>query len=459
MSLTMLRVRGDRIVDEGGAKVSLRGVCLGGWLNMESFITGYPGSESQLRAAVAAELGPELAAHFFERFLHYFVQEDDLRYLAELGCTVVRLPFNYRHLERDDAPFSYREEGLAYLDRAIAWAKAHGVYVILDLHATPGWQNRGWHSDNPQRQAHLWGNRHYEERTVALWQMLARRYASEPAVAGYNLINEPDAENVAHLNRLYRELTGAIRAIDPDHIIFLEGNRTSQEFETLDPPFDDNTVYSSHNYVEPTFAAPYPGLIDGERYDRARLQRDYRARASFMLRHGVPSWVGEFGSAYGDPALTDSHLQVVDDMMGIIEAHGHHWTHWTYKDIGLMGLVCVDPDSAWMRRTATVRRAKTALRCDWWVERVPSAVDRQLDEIVAVAVEALDGLDGGLLRLRLAEAVQETALSQALLPAFAAQFRGMDHEQIDELMQSFALGRCRPRQGLQELMRRHLTSR
>lgn len=457
MSLTLLRVRGDGIVDGRGEQVRLRGVCLGGWLNMESFITGYPGAESQLRAALTAELGADLAGHFFERFLHYFVQADDLRYLARLGCTAVRLPFNYRHLERDDAPFVYRDEGLAYLDRAVEWARANNLYVILDLHAAPGWQNRGWHSDNPQRRAHLWGNRHYEERTVALWQMLARRYAGEPAVAGYNLINEPDAEEVGHLNRLYRELTAAIRAVDPDHIIFLEGNRTSQEFETLDPPFDDNTVYSSHNYVEATFAAPYPGLIGGERYDRARLEQDYRTRASFMLRHGVPSWVGEFGSVYGDSALTASHLRVVDDMIAIIEAHGHHWTHWTYKDIGLMGLVCVAPDSAWMQRTAPVRRAKTALRCDWWVERAPSAVDRRLDEIVELAIEAADTLNGEELRVRLAEAVQETVLSQALLPAFAAQFRGVGEAEIEALMQSFALARCRPHPGLEELMRRRLT--
>ena len=40
-----LRVRGNRIVDGEGNPVVLRGFGLGGWMNMENFITGYPANE------------------------------------------------------------------------------------------------------------------------------------------------------------------------------------------------------------------------------------------------------------------------------------------------------------------------------------------------------------------------------------------------------------------------------
>ena len=39
----------------------------------------------------------------------------------------------------------------------------------------------------------FWGQKVFEDRTVALWEALAKHYANEPAVAGYNLMNEPVA--------------------------------------------------------------------------------------------------------------------------------------------------------------------------------------------------------------------------------------------------------------------------
>ena len=85
----------------------------------------------------------------------------------------------------------------------------------------------------------------------------------------------------------------------------------------------------------------YPGMVNGEPFDRAR-EREYRAKAGFMLRHQVPNWVGEFGCIYENPARNESNLRVMNDMIDIIEAYGHHWSIWTYKDIGMMGAVLVE---------------------------------------------------------------------------------------------------------------------
>src|SRR5579885_3688527 len=118
-TLPFLRVRGAQIVNDHGQQVQLRGVCLGGWMNMENFITGFPGNEVGQRRAVAQVLGKERAAFFFERFLHYFITEDDIQFIKSWGGSVVRIPFNYRHFEDDDRPFEYKPEGFALLDRVI----------------------------------------------------------------------------------------------------------------------------------------------------------------------------------------------------------------------------------------------------------------------------------------------------------------------------------------------------
>jgi endoglucanase len=149
--MDLLQVRGGKIVDSANQPVRLRGANVGGWMNMENFINGYPGSEHGIRAAMAAALGPEQGAFFFERLLDYFLAEDDIRFMRECGATAVRLPLNYRHFERDNAPFQYLEAGFARLDQALAWCAKHELYAILDLHAVQGWQNTDWHSDNAGR--------------------------------------------------------------------------------------------------------------------------------------------------------------------------------------------------------------------------------------------------------------------------------------------------------------------
>ena len=139
--MDILQVQNGKIVDAQANPVRLRGVCVGGWMNMEHFINGYPGDEHGLRATVAGVLGSQTAQFFFDRMLDYFWDEQDVAFLKRCGATVVRLPLNYRHFERDSNPFEYLDTGFARLDRALTWCAQHGIYAILDLHAVQGWQS------------------------------------------------------------------------------------------------------------------------------------------------------------------------------------------------------------------------------------------------------------------------------------------------------------------------------
>src|SRR4051812_4074115 len=151
-----LRTEGTKIVDAQGEPVRLKGVNIGGWLNMENFITGYAGNESMMRAAVRDVLGPDNYELFFDRLLSAFYADADAAFLASLGLNCVRIPLNYRHLEDDDRPGELKEEGFRRLDQAVDACAAAGIWSILDLHALPGYQNQHWHSDNPTHWAHFW---------------------------------------------------------------------------------------------------------------------------------------------------------------------------------------------------------------------------------------------------------------------------------------------------------------
>src|SRR4051795_13050665 len=131
MSRNFLRVDGPAIVDAADAPVVLRGVGLGGWMNMENFITGYPANEAAMREAVAGGLGGDRADAFFSLLLDRFFTAEDAAFLASLGVNCVRLPVNQRHFESDRAPFEWLSGGFERLEAAVRVLGEHDIYSVI----------------------------------------------------------------------------------------------------------------------------------------------------------------------------------------------------------------------------------------------------------------------------------------------------------------------------------------
>ncbi len=451
-----LRVKGSRIIDSKGQPVRLRGFCAGGWMNMENFINGYPGQESSFRSAVGEVLEAGKSKFFFDRLLDHFLNEDDIRFMAGMGANVLRLPLNYRHFEDDSRPFEYRREGLDRLDRLVALCRKYGIYAILDLHSVQGWQNPDWHSDNPSHVAFLWTQKQFQDRVAGLWGHLARHYRNEAAIAGYNLVNEPVCRVKGVLPNLYKRLVSAIRKIDRNHILFIEGNWFSTDFSELQPDLDHNTVFSSHNYAPPSFEpGPYPGKAGGKYYDSKRLETDCRRVTAFMRKNHLPNWVGEFGAIYRGNRHDPDRTKVIRDQIAIFNRMGYHWTLWTYKDIGAMGTVHVRPDSEWMRRTIKIRALKARLGTDLWGLRksVSFKAAKRLEKEARRAVGKTE-VDWTTFVWNTGRALSGLLLSELIAKPFAEQFRGMSEKQIDKMMRSFSFGECRVRAGLAEVLKK-----
>jgi len=370
MPSPVLTVRDGAIVDGSGHRVILRGYNIGGWMNMENFLTGYPGTETQHRRALRRALGPELYDAFFEEFMAAFFAEADARYLASLGLNSVRVPFNYRHFEDDSRPFELKDEGFELLDRAIAHCERNGLYAVLDFHALPGSQNQHWHSDNETHKAGFWMYRHFQDRVVHLWQALAARYRGNATVAGYNIMNEPADPEGATLKPFYDRVVEAVRRVDPDHIIFLDGNRYSTDFSAFEnAPVYPNTVYTAHDYALPGFVygGPYPGLTNGVYVDRDQVEETFLRRTEFMRSTGTPIWIGEFGPVFtGDPERDEQKYQLLADQLDIYQRHAAGWAMWAYKDVGAEGLVAAAPDSPWRQRVRGIMAKKARLGVDHW---------------------------------------------------------------------------------------------
>ncbi|MDY0094104.1 MAG: cellulase family glycosylhydrolase [Candidatus Vecturithrix sp.] len=451
-----LTTQGTKLVDREGETVILRGVGLGGWMNMENFITGYPANESAHRQSLLEVLGGKKYDLFFEQFLENFFTEDDAKFLQSLGLNLVRLPVNYHHFEDDMEPFTIKESGFTHLDRVIDLCAQHKIYTIIDLHAVPGYQNQAWHSDNPTHKALFWEHKHFQDRTVNFWETFARRYKDNPWVAGYNPINEPADPTERRIMPVYARIVAAIRAIDPDHIIFLEGNCYSRDFHMFGEPLP-NVVYTNHDYALPGFidGGPYPGYSRGISVDRDVLEATFLKRSQYMLDHHVPIWVGEFGPVYtGEPDADAMRYQVLQDQLEIYAKYEVNWALWTYKDIGLQGIAYTKPESAWIKRIEPLLKKKARLGVDAWggLDKDIRLIMEPLEQVFAKEFPDYNPFPFGVQR-QINRLVRHILLSEPLLQEFGECFRGISEADIHELIASFLFDQCTIRQPLAEMLR------
>ena len=445
MSRSPLRVQGDAVVDPDGARVLLRGAGLGGWMNMENFITGYPANETGMRAAVAGVIGTERAERFFDRLLDRFFAAEDARLLAELGVNCLRVPVNSRAFERDERPFELREEGFARLARAVDLCAEQGIYTVIDLHAVPGGQNQHWHSDNPTQIAAFWQHPHFQDRVVHLWRALAERFRGNPWVAGYNLLNEPGDPTGKVVGPFHDRLVAAVREVDPEHIVFVDGNTYSTDFSIFAEPYE-NAVYACHDYARAgmSFGGPYPGYTGDVWVDRDALEETFLKRTRYQRETGTPIWIGEFGPVYtGDPERDEQRYQVLSDQLDIYDRHGAGWSIWTYKDVGLHGLVELSSDSSYMARFGDLIAKKRRLGVDAWGSthaELPEVVE-PIHELIAREFPSWSPYPWGV-REATDLLVRHILFAQAMLPEYAERFRGLSDDELDELADSFALAHC-----------------
>ncbi|MEV0967897.1 glycoside hydrolase family 5 protein [Microtetraspora glauca] len=453
-----LRVSGSRLVAADGTPVRLRGVGLGGWMNMENFITGYPADESSMRSAVREVLGDDRYELFFDRLLTSFFDEADAALLADLGINCVRIPVNYRHFESDDRPMEIIERGFRHLDRVIRLLGDRGIYSVIDMHALPGAQNQHWHSDNPTHIASFWRHRHFQDRAVHMWEAIADRYKDDPWVAGYNPVNEPGDVEGRVVGPFYDRLVKAVRAVDPAHVLFLDGNRYSTDF-TIFREVYENTVFVCHDYALAGFAhgGPYPGHTRGEWCDRDQLESTFTRRTAFQRETGTPVWVGEFGPVYtGDPETDAQRYQILRDQLEIYDAHDAGWSLWTYKDVGLQGLV--HAAGPYMDRFGPFIAKKTRLGADRWGSTMEEAADQlaPLHRLVETEFPSWDPFPWGA-RYQTDDLLRHILIAQALLPEYADLFRGLSDEELIALADSFALARCVRREPLLDLLAENLS--
>ncbi len=326
-----LKAAGKKIVDGNGNAVMLRGMGLGGWMLQEGYMleTGdFAGTQHEIRARITSLVGPAGAQKFYDAWLTNHVTRADIDTMANWGFNSVRpaLHYNLFTLPIEQEPVAgsqtWIEKGFVMLDSLIAWCAANRMYVILDLHAAPGGQGRDNNiSDRDPGKPSLWESEANRIKTIELWKRLAERYGGNPWVGGYDLLNETnwDFENSGNANGcacqqnaplldLFRKIITGIRQSDPNHLIFIEGNCWSGNFNGLSSlaTFDGNLAFSFHRYWN--------------RNDLGTIQE----KLNFRNQYNIPLWMGESGE-------NSNHWFA--DAVTLLETNDIGWCWWPEKKI------------------------------------------------------------------------------------------------------------------------------
>lgn len=313
-----LHVDGTSIVNGDGENVILRGVGTGNWMLMEGYMmesSGVVDTHQQFRDSLTANIGEVKTDSFYNVWLANHMTKRDVDSLAAWGYNSVRPALHYKWftLPIEDEPVpgehTWLDEGFELLDSLLAWCSEHEIYVILDLHGAPGGQGKDAAiSDYDPTKPSLWESQENKDKTIALWAKLAERYSDEPWIGGYDLINETNwdfgSEGNYPLLLLYRQITNAIRLVDTNHILFIEGNWFANDFSGLTPPWDDNMVYSFHKYGTYNNSEQIQWMLD--------IRRE----------HGIPVWLGETG---------ENSNTWFTNMIRMCESENIGWSLWPLK--------------------------------------------------------------------------------------------------------------------------------
>jgi endoglucanase len=315
-----LKTQGKIIVNSQGEEVLLRGLGPGGWQIMEGYMmntSGFAGSQHEIKEKLIDLMGEANTETFFNKWRENHFTQRDVDSLAAWGFNSIRIPMHYNlfTLPIEDEPIAgentWIETGFELIDDVLSWAAPHNIYVILDMHATPGGQGRGSEiNDYDPSKPSLWESQQNRDKLVALWGRIADRYKDNEWIGGYDLINETHwdlGDQNALLREVYEDITEEIRKVDTNHILYIEGNSYANDHRGLTPAWDDNMVYSFHKY----WNTNKPGDLDWILPLREQTN--------------APLWMGESG---------ENSNTWFTDAITLFESNNIGWAWWTMRKIG-----------------------------------------------------------------------------------------------------------------------------
>jgi len=294
----------------------------GNWWSIAEFYV-YVSDEFNTRRVLTSRFGTAAANSLIDGYHDTWITTADLDNIASMGMNLVRVPIHWLVIMNPDGTMRSDADAFRSLDWVVSQASARGLYVMLDLHGAPGaacpWQSCGQAGTNE-----LWTNATDQSWTVQIWQRIAARYRGNPAVAAYDLLNEPlvsmgateNSTQVQQKFNFYDRLFDAVRAVDPDHMIVVAAFFSFGQ--ALSPATFGwtNVMYQTHHY---NF-----GQFSDSNAQNQLIENGINDIVNFKQAWNVPVFAGEFwffnfNDLYGK-------------WLSALNANNVSWANWAYKN-------------------------------------------------------------------------------------------------------------------------------
>lgn len=296
--------------------------------------------------------------------------QNDFNHLAAWGANYVNI--SHPGLFSKTPPYTLNPDIQAYLDSLLTKIADADMFAVISFRTGPGRAEFSLCCDMDQDNEKyfndsMWRSREAQNAWVAMWRYTANRYRENPIVVGYDLMVEPNSNDVGSdarnpldiwdpdefynryggtlldWNQLYPRITSAIREVDAKTPILIGGMSYSAVawMPYLKPTGDQRTVYMVHQYEpqdnythqNPPLTNSYPGQfdIDGDgvddQFNSAWLNNLLSTMDTFAITHRVQIAVNEFGLIRWEPGAA----RYMDDLISLFEQRGVNHALWEWQ--------------------------------------------------------------------------------------------------------------------------------
>ncbi len=297
--------------------------------------------------------------------------QSDFDEMASWGANWVNI--SHPGLFTEKPPYGLDTAVQKNLDAILSMIKQAGMYAVISFRTGPGrseftffWDEAGDWFDESYLNDQMWNDADAQQGWIDMWHYTAQRYRDNPNIAGFDLMVEPNSNEVGHdatnpldmwdqdefydtygntlydWNQLYPRIVKKIRQVDLDTPILLGGMGYSSVdwFPYLEVIPDNRTVYMFHQYAPFVYthqdivgSLSYPGTFDTDydgtpdRFDRDWLVNLLAPVDEFIFQTDLPVAVNEFGAI----RWVTNAAQYLDDLMALFEERGMNHALWLWE--------------------------------------------------------------------------------------------------------------------------------
>lgn len=254
----------------------------------------------------------------------------DMKRIADLGFTHVRLPIRW---ERDDrsmstAPYTIEPEFLQTIRSAVDEALKQKLHIIINMH----------HHDA------LMANPAVEKaRFLSQWEQIAGHFKDYPDSLLFEILNEPhDKLTPALWNDYAKSALQVIRETNPKRCVLIGTAEWGGVggLSSLEIPDDPQLILTVHYYNPFQFTHQGADWVEGSdawlgtqwrdtEFERQAVEEDFKATIRLADEQNIPVHVGEFG-AYSRADI-DSRVRWTRFLARWFGQQGFSWAYWEWN--------------------------------------------------------------------------------------------------------------------------------